>query len=244
MDYTLQLSIDPSDLEVLKAAQQNIIIAKPVGGGSPNVAWLTVDPFTENSIEWSEVFGLYASNTSYQAGAKIFKVANVPVADDGNTYAFKATNTFGPPSPTPPVPNGTFAISNQNDSQQYPWLTFGLTQSATIGPVAVKNAPISAAVVPSMQSVTLTPLTSVWVWLEANLLSGTVITQVTSKSAVATFGNGVTTINLKYSPSKGYFVPATPEGALTKSKDFMLYDPFAPDLRAANEEFQELISAH
>jgi hypothetical protein len=35
MDYKLQLKIDPEDLVILKAAQQNIIIAKPVGGGSP-----------------------------------------------------------------------------------------------------------------------------------------------------------------------------------------------------------------
>ncbi len=242
MDYTLQLKIDPSDLEILKAAQQNIIIAKPVGGGSPNVTWLTIDPFSENTIEWSEIYGLYASNSSIQAGAKIYKVGYVDVADDGNTYPFKATNTFGDPSPAPPVPNGTFAVSNVNDNPLYPFLTFGLTQSAAIGPMSVLNAPISAAIVPTMQSVTLTPLTSVWVWLESNLLSGTVITQVTSKRAIATYGEGVTTIGLKYSRSKGYFVPSTPSGEFTKSKNYMLYDPLAADIKASNDDIQQLVS--
>ncbi len=244
MDYTLQLTIDPSDLEILKAAQQNIILAKPVGGGSPNVSWLTIDPFPDNTIEWSEVYGLYASNSSIQAGVKIYKIANVPVADDGNTYPFRATNTFGPPSPAPPVPHGTFGIDNQNDNPQYPSLTFGLTQSAMVGPVPVKNAPISAALVPTRQAAALTPLTTVYVWLESNLMSGTVITQVVSKQTIVEFGNGVTTANLKYSRSKGFFVPATPAGEFTASKNVTLYNSLAPDARAANDEFQELISSH
>lgn len=243
MDYTLQLMIDPADLEILKAAQQNIIIAKPVGGGSPNVAWLTIDPFSENTIMWEEVYGLYASNTSVQAGARIYKVGTVPLADDGKTYPFKATNTFGLPSALPPVPNGTFAINNLNDNPLYPFLTFGLTQSATVGPVPVKNAPISAAVVPMMQSVALTPLTSVWVWLESNLMSGTVITQVTSKRSIATFGDGITTITLKYSRSKGYFEPASQSGEITKSDNFLLYDPLAPELNASADDIQQLVSS-
>jgi hypothetical protein len=236
--------IAPSDLDVLKGAQQNIIIAKPVGGGSPNVAWLTVDPFSENTIKWTEVYGLYASHSSVSAGAVINKISTVPVAQDGNTYPFQATNTFGLPSSTVPVPNGTFAIENKNDNPLYPSLTFGLAQSATAGPTQVTNAPISAASVPSMQTVTLTPLTSVWVWLQSDLVSGTVITQVTSKQAIATFGEGVGTINLKYSKSKGYFVPATPSGELTTSKDYLLYDPLAPDTRTVADEFHELVSSH
>jgi hypothetical protein len=147
MDYKLALEIDDEDLVILKAAQQNIIIAKPVGGGSPNVAWLTIDPFPNNTIVWTEVYGLYASHSSVQAGAQIYKLANVAVAHDANTYPFQATNTFGPASSVPPVPNGTFAINNRNDNQLYPFLTFGLTQSATIGSTKVKNAPISAATV-------------------------------------------------------------------------------------------------
>ncbi|PRY36925.1 hypothetical protein [Umezawaea tangerina] len=243
MDYTLQLLVDSADLEILKAAQQNIILAKPVGGGSPNVAWLTVDPFPENTIEWTESYGLYASTSSVESGARIRKVGSVPVAEDGNTYAFKATNTFSGPSSMPPVPNGTFAVNNVNDNPLYPYLTFGLTQSATVGPVPVENAPISATVVPSNQSVAMTPLTSVWVWLEANLMSGTVITQVTSKRAIATFGDGVPSITLKYSRSKGFFVPATTSGKEIASESYLLYDPLAPDARAATKELHELVSS-
>jgi hypothetical protein len=90
--------------------------------------------------------------------------------------------------------------------------------------------------------VALTPLTSAWVWLESNLLSGTVITQVTSKQTIATFGDGVDTISLKYSRAKGCFVPSTVAGAFTKSKNVMLYNPLAPEEQGAIEEFRELVS--
>ena len=36
-NYSLTLNIDPSDLNVIKAAGQRLTLAKPVGSGDPNV---------------------------------------------------------------------------------------------------------------------------------------------------------------------------------------------------------------
>jgi hypothetical protein len=73
-------------------------------------------------------------------------------------------------------------------------------------------------------------------------MSGTVITQVTSKQAIATFGDGVDTITLKYSRAKGCFVPATQASVFTKSKNVILYNPLAPEVQGATEDLRELVS--
>ena len=41
-NYTLDHIIDDDSLKIIKAAQLKITLAKPVGGGSPNLTWLLI----------------------------------------------------------------------------------------------------------------------------------------------------------------------------------------------------------
>ena len=52
--FTLNLEIDNASLQLIRSAQERIILAKPVGGGSPNVVWQSFDPFGSNSVTWTE----------------------------------------------------------------------------------------------------------------------------------------------------------------------------------------------
>jgi hypothetical protein len=99
----------------------------------------------------------------------------------------------------------------------YPALTFGLEQKASINGSGIAPSPLNAAEVPAALSVTFTPLTTVYVWLQANYTSGTVITEVNGNAAIVTFGGTVTKQSLAYNPATGTFVPSSAAALLAYS---------------------------
>jgi hypothetical protein len=206
MDYKLNLSIEAKDLRVLTVCGMHVTIAKPVGNGSPNVAWLVFDPFEENSVEWSEEYGLYASNAEIQQGALINKTSSLLRAADGKSYLFgdEEVATFIPG--TESCKKGSFMISNL--LMEYSYLTFGLTQKAQVNTKNVEAPIINAARVSSQHDVTFTPMTKVYVWVQSIYKSGTVVTDITSKTTAVEFGAGRGENSLIYDGSKGCFVPA------------------------------------
>lgn len=206
-DYNLKLVIDTTDLKQIKDAGQRILLAKPVANGGPSTVWLAVDPFESNDVNWKEEYGLYASTTEMKHGAKISKLSetNIP-AQDGALYDFTPENLFQGPQPEPSIPPGTFAALNQVPNSAYPVLTFGLTQSAMVNQKPANRKPISASPVLAHQEVEITPFTEVYVWLQANFESETIITKVTGKHAVARFGGGTNDVTMKYHPNVGMFV--------------------------------------
>ncbi|MEW6732591.1 MAG: hypothetical protein AB1489_14780 [Acidobacteriota bacterium] len=208
-EFNLNLLIDPNqDLPLIKAAQLNIILAKPIGGGAPNVAWQSFDPFPDNNVEWTEEYGLYASTTQVNNGARITKMSTTGYpAQSGAYYSFTSNATFnGPITDGNVPPANSYKIVNDMPSSQYPALTFGLMQSASINGVAAQFRPINAQTVLSKLDVTFTPLTTVYVWLQAQLVSETVITSVTSRHTKVTFGGPITSHTLKYDRNTGMFV--------------------------------------
>jgi hypothetical protein len=211
--YTLDLSIGAADLETIKTAGENIIVAKPVNSatGTPNVAWLSINPLEGNQITWTEDYAMFASTTSVSGGANIFQVSATSYpADDGMCYEFDANGAFGGSVMAPdPVTVGQY--SSLNNYTADPAMTFGLTQSANTTSGIYTLSPLNAQSVPSNQQVIFTPFTIVWVWLEASLKSGVVLTEVVSQVAVVTFGGSVTSQTLDYSAAQGQFVP--PAGA-------------------------------
>lgn len=224
--YTLNLSISPSDLATISGAGENIIVAKPVtnASGTPNVAWLSVQPLENNQITWVENYAIYASTTSIESGAAIFQSSTTPFpAEDGVCYDFGTNGVFGGPTTGPQsVPLGSY--STLNDFTSSPAMTFGLTQSATANGGLISLSPLNAQSVPELQQVFFTPLTTVWVWLEANVQSATMITGVFSQVAVVTFGDGVTTQGLTYDAAQGQFEPDS-SSANVKLLDFRKYLP-------------------
>jgi hypothetical protein len=211
MDYTLNLTIKESDLRTIKTAGLKITVAKPVGGSKPNVAWLTIDPFEAVSIQWSEEYGLYASTTQkLDTGTVISKFSELPPPQlDGKSYLFGVndSNVFDR-NDAESCPQGSFHIGNQTSAGAYPLLTFGLTQKAIIQGTAIRPTCLNAAPVMAKMDVLFTPLTMVYVWLQNSYTSGTIITDITSKSTRVEFGAGTTEQGLIFDPSKGQFEPA------------------------------------
>jgi hypothetical protein len=223
--YTLDLSIDANDLQTIEAAGENIIVAKPVNSaaGTPNVAWLSITPLEGNQIVWTEDYAMYASTTSIQGGASIFQTsATVYPAEDGICYELNSAGVFTSPVTSPqPVPQGSY--STLNDYNALPAMTLGLTQSATTTSGNFTLSPLNAQSVPAFQQVIFTPFTTVWVWLEAQLSSGVILTSVFSQVTVVTFGGSTTSISLAYDDAKGQFEPSSTSAANVKFLDFTKY---------------------
>jgi hypothetical protein len=212
--YRLQLLIDQQVLPIIKGAGQRITLAKPVGGGSPNVIWQSIDPFVSTEVAWEEQYGIYASTVAITNGAQITKMSETDIpAQDGAYYSFTPATVFSGPF-TGSVPRGSYQANNDVPFNAYPSLTFGLTQSAMINQSPSDRKPISATSVLATQSALMTPFTNIYVWLQSNFRSETIITQITGNSSVAKFGGGVDTITMKYDPNLGVFVAATPKGVL------------------------------
>ncbi|WP_430013551.1 hypothetical protein ACQY1Y_21710 [Microcystis ichthyoblabe FBCC-A1114] len=232
--YTLDLSIDAANLQIMKAAQLKITIAKPVGASSPNVTWLVFDPFQGNKVQWEEQYSIYASpNQVIQNGAVITRLSETDFpANDAAYYSFDSTATFqGPFIDSDAPPRGSYKAINNMPNTQYPALTFGLQQKASINSKGINPSPLNAAVVPAMFPVTFTPLTTVYVWLQASYTSGTVITRVNGNATIVTFGGSVTEKSLVYNPATGTFIPSS-AGNVTALDSFAALASFDdPDVK-------------
>ena len=223
--YTLELSIKADDLEIIKGAGENIIVAKPVTHdlGTPNVAWLSIIPLEGNQITWTENYAMYASTMQVQGGATIFQTSATPYpAEDGICYDLDPAGVFTGPT-TGPQAVSTGSYSSLNNYTALPAMTLGLTQSATTTSGNFTLNPLNAQSVPSLQQVIFTPLTTVWVWLQSQISSGVVLTSVFSKVAVVTFGGGVTTQSLAYDAKHGQFEPPSSSAANVRFLDFTGY---------------------
>jgi len=57
-------------LQILYRAKEKIVIVRHTAESTDTqVAWVTFEPFMNNTIEWETQFALYASNTEIQNGA-------------------------------------------------------------------------------------------------------------------------------------------------------------------------------
>ena len=212
--YTLELEIDPKSLRIIKAAQLKVTLAKPVNAISehPNVAWVVFDPFQGNTVSWEEEYSIYASATPItQNGAVISRITEAEFpASDATYYTLNHSATFAGPFTGSDAPGkGSYKVNNAMPSTQYPFLTFGLEQEASINGSGIKPSPLNAAVVPAALSATFTPLTTVYVWLQAQFTSGTVITQVNGHASIVTFGGNIQKHTLAYNPDTGTFIPSS-----------------------------------
>lgn len=225
--YRLQLVIDPKDLEIVRASQQRITLAKPVSAESPNVVWLSIDPFQSTEVQWEEEYGIYSSTTAILEGASITKLSETGIpAQDGASYSFSPGATFNGPFSDGGISRGSYGAQNDMPYNQYPVLTFGLTQSALINQKPTERKPISATPVLATQFANMTPFTNVFVWLQSRFASETIITKITGHSTKAKFGGSVTDIKLKYDATLGMFVSAA--AGSKSAKDDSTVELFMP----------------
>lgn len=205
--FRLSTAFTNDDLTRLHASGSNVIVAKPNAGGIPNVAWIVFRPLIGNTMTWEEKYGIYASNSDIINGAQLTQMSKTEYpAADGKSYALTAAGFFGPPT-TGGTPASYTAVNEYNNLPKG-YLTFGLFQDAQVnGATATGNA-VSAAPVIYNSTAVMTPFTTVYLWIQSQVKSNTVVTNVTSPMTEVIFGGTITDVSLAYDASSGKFVTA------------------------------------
>ena len=206
MQFTLNASFTNDQLNWIYAAGSNVIIAKPSADGSnPNVAWLVFKPLQANTATWQEEYGIYCSTQQIQNGAVLTQLSSVPVpAVENKLYTLQQSGVIAGPS------NGgtqdSFSLLNQYGN--VPMMTVGLYQDATVNGTNIMNSAVSAAPVLLQSTAVMTPYTTVYIWLQSNIISNTVVTTVTSPMTELKFGGGTDKISVAYDSQSGTFIPS------------------------------------
>lgn len=199
--YTLSINLTKEQLNGFYFAGSNIIIAKPTGEESPNVAWQAFRPMENNTVQWEEKFGIYASTAAIENGALLTKTSRTPFpAAEKSIYKLGANAYFEAPTTMKNAePNTYYAVNGYENN-----LLFGLFQDAIVNGKQVPGNAISAAPVPINNSAEMTPYTILYVWAQSLVVSNTVVTKVTSPMTQVKFGGKISDISLGY--ANGQFI--------------------------------------
>lgn len=206
-NYQLKVAFTDEQLQVLYLTGTNVIVAKPSSDGStPNVAWQVFKPMQNNSLSWQEEYGLYASNSEIRNGANLTQISSVPVGAAMNKlYTLESNATILGPSDGG-MPN-SFALKNSYPADRG-YMTVGLYQDATVNGTEILGNAISAVPVILASTAVMTPYTTVYIWLQSQVISNTVVTTVTSPMTMLKFGGGTAEISVKYDSQSGKFINA------------------------------------
>lgn len=203
-NFKLDVTFTPNQLETLYATGTNVIIGKPSANGAPSdVAWQVFKPLEANTLTWQEKYGIYSSTTRIQNGANLSQLSSVPIpAAMNKLYTLQPSGVISGPAPGG-APNA-FALLNRYDGQ--PFMTEGLYQDATVNGTAIIGNAISAVEVLHQSTATITPFTEIYIWLQSQVRSNSVVTVVTSPMTELKFGGGVNDISVKYDSASGHFI--------------------------------------
>ncbi|MEZ4811863.1 MAG: hypothetical protein R2819_16015 [Allomuricauda sp.] len=204
-DYELKVGFTQEQLNVLYETGTNVIVAKPTGGGTPNVAWQVFKALQANTLNWTEEYGIYASTSEVTNGAKLTQLSSVPVGASMNKlYTMEPSGAIsGPVSGGAP---DSFALLNKYSEKSY--LTAGLFQDANVNGTDIIGNATSAAPVILASTATMTPFTTLYIWLQSQVISNTVVTTVTSPMTKLLFGGGINDISVAYDSKTGKFISA------------------------------------
>ncbi len=204
-DYELKVGFSDEDLKTIYITGTNVIIAKPSMGGTPNVAWQVFRPMQANSLSWEENYGIYASTSEMVNGAQLNQLSSVPIpAAMNKLYTLQSNSLINGPA-SGGSPN---ALTLLNKYDQKPYMTVGLYQDANVNGTEIIGNALSAAGVMLNSTAAMTPFTTVYIWLQSQVKSNCVITNVTSPMTQLTFGGGTSNISIKYDASTGHFISA------------------------------------
>ncbi|HET9627680.1 MAG TPA: hypothetical protein VFP84_40260 [Kofleriaceae bacterium] len=205
--FTLKTDFTQDDLTRFLASGSNVVVAKPNAGGFPNVAWVVYRPLISNTMTWDDKYGIYASNSDIINGAQLTQMSQTEFpAVDGKNYVLNSAGFFGGPSSGGEP--GSYSAVNQYNNLPKGYLTFGLFQNARINGQEVSGNAVSAAPVIYQSTAVMTPFTTVYLWIQSQVKSNTVVTNVTSPMTEVVFGGSVTTMSLEYDSTSGKFLTA------------------------------------
>lgn len=213
--FSISTTFTQQDLERFYASGSNVIVAKPTGGSQPNVAWVVYRPLINNTLSWEENYGIYASNADVQNGARLSQMSSTPFpAVPSMLYTMQPSGSItGPNSGGSP---NTYSILNSYNNLPKGFITMGLYQNASLDGSPIKGNAVSAAPVIYNSTANMTPLTTVYLWLQSQVLSNTVVTTVTSPMTRVTLSGSSPVAALQYNADSGTFIPGTLSGASRK----------------------------
>jgi hypothetical protein len=201
--YELQVGFSNNDLSTIYTVGANVIIAKPTSDGTPNVAWQVFRPMSANTVSWEENYGIYASTSEVQNGAQLSQLSSVkPPAAINKLYTLESNSIIS--GPASGGTSNAFSLHNTYDVKQY--MTVGLYQDANVNGTDIIGNALSAAGVMLNHIAAMTPYTTVYIWLQSQVKSNCVVTNVTSPMTQITFGGGVSSNKVKYDSSTGTFI--------------------------------------
>lgn len=203
--YVLQTSFTKEDLDRFHASGSNVVVAKPNGGGAPNVAWVVYRALQENTMTWEEQYGIYASNSDIVNGATLTQMSRTEFpAVEAMNYPLNPAGFFGPPESG--GAQGSYFATNGYNNLPKGLLTMGLYQNATVNGTPVSASAVSAAPVLYNSTMQVTPFTTLYLWTQSQVMSNSVVTNVTSPQTMVTFGGSVRSLSLRYDAESGTFV--------------------------------------
>lgn len=212
--FNLKVAFTPEQLGILYATGTNVIIAKPSDGRSPAVAWQVFRPMQSNTLSWKEEYGIYASNSDIRNGEVLNQFTSTPIGiETAKQYILQSNGVITGAGGG--FPNA-FMFLNQYSGKHY--ITAGLYQNAIInGNNSTGNA-VSATPVLMQSNAIMNPNTTIRIWLQSQVVSNSIVTNITSPVTELKFGGNVTDISVIYDAATGKFVPAK-SSALKSSSD-------------------------
>ena len=206
--FIINTSFTQEDLDRFYATGTNVVVAKPTSGGEPNVAWVVYRPLIENTMNWEEQYGIYASNSEIQNGAQLVQTSQTDYpAVTGQIYVLNLSGYFN--EPVSGGATNVYTTENEYDNLPKGYMTMGLYQNANVNGEDVTGNAVSAASVLYQSTAVMTPYTTVYLWTQSQVQSNTVVTDVTSAMTMVTLSAADPEASLRYDSSSGTFVPAS-----------------------------------
>ena len=199
-EYDLTINLSQEQLEIIHEARANVVIGKAPVGERVNVAWLVFKPMQKNVLKWVNHYGVYASTCKISQGSEIIQRSSIGAAMY-RLYTLQANGGFS--SSVSGGSADTFTVYNNYTVKKV--MTIGLYQHANVNGDEVLGNAISAAPVMTGHTASITPNEHVYIWLQSNIKSNTVITKVTSRITPLFFSDAIRCISVTYNDESGMF---------------------------------------
>jgi hypothetical protein len=201
--YELKVAFTEEQLTNLYITGSNVIIAKPLVNGPPDVTWQVFKPIQNNTLKWNEEYGMYASTSEVINGSELNQFSSVPVgAVMDKLYTLEPSAVISGPA-SGGQPNSFTLLNKYSDK---PYLTMGLFQDATVNGTIISGNALSADYTLLASTAFMTPFTTVYIWLQSQIKSNSIVTVVTSPLTKLRFEGDIKNLSVKYDSSSGEFI--------------------------------------
>ncbi len=139
-------------------------------------------------LSWEENYGVYVSTASVNSGAKLEKLSSTGIPAAANKL-YTLTGSGALSAPATGCEPGFFCSLNSYSKQGA--MAVGLYQDATVNGTEIAGNAISIAGVLLASTAVMTPYTTLYVWLQSEIESNTLVTTVTSPMTLLRFGGEI-----------------------------------------------------